>query len=65
MKYFTNVQECPKCKEQNHLFTENEPHADLFYSYICSSCSEQTKFKPAIGILVDSLPADAVIIKPV
>lgn len=62
MQYFSNVQECPSCKELNHLFTEGPPRADLLYSYTCSSCEKKIEFKSAAGISVDSLPDNAVII---
>ena len=65
MHHFSNTQECPNCTELNLLFTEGPPRADLLYSYTCSSCEKKIEFKPAAGISVDSLPDNAVIIKPV
>ena len=65
MQYFSNVQECPNCEERNYLFTIDPPRADLLYSYTCSSCKKKVEFKPAVGISVDSLPNNAVIITPV
>lgn len=60
---FSNI--CSTCKTESELFTEHLPKTGNTYSYLCNLCNNEINISNAnVGIEVDCLPKNAVVIKP-
>lgn len=67
MPYFSITENiCPSCKHNNKLFSDHPPRTDKTYIYACHSCKGNINLTDInTGISIDSLPEEAIFIKPI